>query len=171
MQNMYTYIYTYAELPSARWADCLFRQNRPGMRVTLWKAWRQGGLSGQTPSRGSLCPGRPSACPRSASLVDPERFFRIPDLGMFREGRWVSCWSPRAKSGCVSKLTRQPQPGDVVTWSPRQQKAVSVALRAIENSQMPRHLISDAHEWINEIPTVPIYYLAKPLPRERAWKN
>ena len=36
---------------------------------------------------------------------------------------------------------------------------------------MPRHLISDAHEWINEIPTVPIYYLAKPQPRERAWKN
>ena len=34
---------------------------------------------------------------------------------------------------------------------------------------MPRHLISDAHEWINEIPTVPIYYLAKPQPRERAW--
>jgi hypothetical protein len=36
---------------------------------------------------------------------------------------------------------------------------------------MPRHLISDAHEWINEIPTVPIYYLAKPQPRERAWEN
>jgi len=35
---------------------------------------------------------------------------------------------------------------------------------------MPRHLISDAHEWINEIPTVPTYYLAKPQPRERAWK-
>ena len=33
---------------------------------------------------------------------------------------------------------------------------------------MPRHLISDAHEWINEIPTVPIYYLAKPQRRERA---
>ena len=31
---------------------------------------------------------------------------------------------------------------------------------------MPRHLISDAHEWINEIPTVPTYYLAKPQPRE-----
>ena len=31
---------------------------------------------------------------------------------------------------------------------------------------MPRHLISDAHEWINEIPTVPIYYLAKPQPNE-----
>ncbi|KAI3355021.1 hypothetical protein L3Q82_017842 [Scortum barcoo] len=38
-------------------------------------------------------------------------------------------------------------------------------------SQMPRHLISDAHEWMNEIPTVPTYYLAKPQPRERAWQN
>jgi hypothetical protein len=36
---------------------------------------------------------------------------------------------------------------------------------------MPRHLISDAHEWGNEIPTVPIYYLANPQPRERAWHN
>ena len=40
-----------------------------------------------------------------------------------------------------------------------------------EGSQMPRHLISDAHEWINEIPTVPIYYLAKPQQRERALQN
>ena len=31
---------------------------------------------------------------------------------------------------------------------------------------MPRHLISDAHEWINEIPTVPAYYLAKPQPQQ-----
>ncbi|KFD59979.1 hypothetical protein M514_27827 [Trichuris suis] len=38
-------------------------------------------------------------------------------------------------------------------------------------SQMPRHLISDAHEWINKIPTVAIYCLAKPQPRERAWQN
>ena len=36
---------------------------------------------------------------------------------------------------------------------------------------MPRHLIGDAHEWINEIPTVLIYYLAKSQPRERAWIN
>jgi hypothetical protein len=36
---------------------------------------------------------------------------------------------------------------------------------------MPHHLISDTHEWINEIPTVPIYYLVKPQPREQchAW--
>ena len=33
---------------------------------------------------------------------------------------------------------------------------------------MPRHLISDAHEWINEIPTVPSHHLAKSQPRERA---
>ncbi|CAN7022465.1 unnamed protein product [Brassica rapa subsp. trilocularis] len=30
---------------------------------------------------------------------------------------------------------------------------------------------SDAHEWINEIPTVLVYYPAKPQPRERAWQN
>ena len=36
---------------------------------------------------------------------------------------------------------------------------------------MPRHLISDAHEWINEIPAVPIYRPAKPQPRERSWRD
>ena len=36
---------------------------------------------------------------------------------------------------------------------------------------MPRHAISDAHEWIDVIPTVPIYYLAKTHSWERAWKE
>jgi len=36
---------------------------------------------------------------------------------------------------------------------------------------MPRHLISDVHEWINEIPTVPIYTLVKPLCGERATRK
>ena len=36
---------------------------------------------------------------------------------------------------------------------------------------MPRHLIGDAQERINEILTVPIYCLAKPQPRERAWEQ
>ena len=36
---------------------------------------------------------------------------------------------------------------------------------------MPCLLIIGVHEWINEIPTVPIYYLANPQPRERAWQN
>ena len=39
------------------------------------------------------------------------------------------------------------------------------------NKFKKKMLISDAHEWINEIPTVPIYYLAKPQPRERTWRN
>jgi len=32
---------------------------------------------------------------------------------------------------------------------------------------MPRHLIGDVHEWINAIPTVPIYVLANQQCRER----
>ena len=40
-----------------------------------------------------------------------------------------------------------------------------------KGSQMPRHLISGVHEWINEIPIVPSYYLAKPQPEERTWGN
>jgi len=36
---------------------------------------------------------------------------------------------------------------------------------------MPRHLISDAHEWINEILTVPIYVSANPQRGERAAKR
>ena len=38
---------------------------------------------------------------------------------------------------------------------------------AFEGSQMPRLLIKDAHEWTNEIPSVPTYYLAKQQSRER----
>ena len=37
---------------------------------------------------------------------------------------------------------------------PHRHSGICDALRAIANSQMPRHLVSDAHEWINEIPTV-----------------
>ena len=33
---------------------------------------------------------------------------------------------------------------------------------------MPRHLIGDAHEWINEIRIVPTYFFSKPQSRERA---
>ena len=36
---------------------------------------------------------------------------------------------------------------------------------------MPRHLISDVHEWINEVPTVPTHAPAKPQPWERAWNS
>jgi hypothetical protein len=43
-----------------------------------------------------------------------------------------------------------------------------VPRRPLRNKRAPP---SDAHEWINEIPTVPIYYLAKPQPRERVWQD
>jgi hypothetical protein len=33
------------------------------------------------------------------------------------------------------------------------------------------YLISDAHEWIHEIPTVAIYYIANQKPREGRWNN
>ena len=36
---------------------------------------------------------------------------------------------------------------------------------------MPRHLTGDAHEWINEIPTVPTHSLAKLQPSQRSWEN
>ena len=36
---------------------------------------------------------------------------------------------------------------------------------------MPRHLISDAHERTNEIPTVPIYIEVKQQARERTCMN
>ena len=36
---------------------------------------------------------------------------------------------------------------------------------------MPRHSICDAYEWINEIPSVPIYHSANLQPRERSWLN
>ena len=35
---------------------------------------------------------------------------------------------------------------------------------------MPRHLIGDAHEWINEIPTVPTHSLAKLQPSQQSWE-
>jgi len=34
---------------------------------------------------------------------------------------------------------------------------------------MPRHLISDVHEWINETPTVPTFFQVNSQSRERAW--
>jgi len=36
---------------------------------------------------------------------------------------------------------------------------------------MPRHLISDAHEWSNEISTVPTSALVKTQPGEWAWNE
>nr|CDS30781.1 expressed protein [Hymenolepis microstoma]CUU98133.1 hypothetical transcript [Hymenolepis microstoma] len=69
---------------------------------------------------------------------------------------------------CAAALTGGVQ---AVVWPRGCSECQSEEIQPSAGSQMPRHLISDAHEWINEIPTVPIYYLAKPQPRERAWQN
>jgi len=72
---------------------------------------------------------------------------------MIREGKWHSFVGlPVRRTATQSKLTGYSKPGNVVMWPPRQLKAVSVAPCAITNSQVARHLISDAHEWIKEIP-------------------
>ena len=34
-------------------------------------------------------------------------------------------------------------------------------MTSLKVAKMPRLLIKDAHEWTNEIPSVPTYYLAK----------
>jgi len=36
---------------------------------------------------------------------------------------------------------------------------------------MPRHLISDAHEWINEVRTVVVFLVVVAQLGERAWQN
>ena len=36
---------------------------------------------------------------------------------------------------------------------------------------MSHQITTDSHEWINKIPTVPIYYLAKLQPREWTWED
>ena len=43
-------------------------------------------------------------------------------------------------------------------WVPQPSNAVNVASESYRSSQMPRHLISDAHECINKIITVSVYY-------------
>ena len=64
-----------------------------------------------------------------------------------------------------SSKTRLMKP---LVWKKKKVAALTAALLTVQ--LYSRHLISDAHEWINEVPTVPIYYLAKPQPRERAWE-
>ena len=50
-------------------------------------------------------------------------------------------------------------------------KTPALRVCADASIQIPHHLISDMHELINEIPTVPIYYLVKLQARELAWRQ
>ncbi|CAN6801564.1 unnamed protein product [Brassica oleracea] len=89
----------------------------------------------------------------------------------------------RCRSWCLPTLeTAQPEVGSS-GWKSTARRVVSGAFpAALENPEDRVPLTpgrthnrirspSDAHEWINEIPTVPVYYPAKPQPRERAWQN
>ncbi|CAN6989761.1 unnamed protein product [Brassica rapa subsp. trilocularis] len=89
----------------------------------------------------------------------------------------------RCRSWCLPTLeTAQPEVGSS-GWKSTARRVVSGAFpAALENLEDRVPLTpgrthnrirspSDAHEWINVIPTVPVYYPAKPQPRERAWQN
>ncbi|CAN6998546.1 unnamed protein product [Brassica rapa subsp. trilocularis] len=89
----------------------------------------------------------------------------------------------RCRSWCLPTLeTSQPEVGSS-GWKSTARRVVSGAFpAALENPEDRVPLTpgrthnrirspSDAHEWINEIPTVPVYYPVKPQPRERAWQN
>ncbi|CAN6989833.1 unnamed protein product [Brassica rapa subsp. trilocularis] len=89
----------------------------------------------------------------------------------------------RCRSWCLPTLeTAQPEVGSS-GWKSTARRVVSGAFpAALENPEDRVPLTpgrthnrirspSDAHEWINEIPTIPVYYPAKPQPRERAWQN
>ncbi|CAN6973582.1 unnamed protein product [Brassica rapa subsp. trilocularis] len=89
----------------------------------------------------------------------------------------------RCRSWCLPTLeTAQPEVGSS-GWKSTARRVVSGAFpAALENPEDRVPLTpgrthnrirspNDAHEWINEIPTVPVYYPAKPQPRERAWQN
>ncbi|CAN7022639.1 unnamed protein product [Brassica rapa subsp. trilocularis] len=91
--------------------------------------------------------------------------------------------SGRRCRSCLPTLeTSQPEVGSS-GWKSTTRRVVSGAFpAALENPEDRVPLTpgrthnrirspSDAHEWINEIPTVPVYYPVKPQPRERAWQN
>jgi len=73
------------------------------MRVALTEMRRRAGVSGQTPSRGTPCPGRLSGRPVQGLLPTGTllRFFQLlGPLVRFGRGHGFHCWSHSAKIGC-----------------------------------------------------------------------
>ncbi|WZZ00010.1 hypothetical protein YC2023_072338 [Brassica napus] len=98
-----------------------------------------------------------------------------------KSAKWISNFGKRIGS---EGWARGSQLLELLTWRERTAScrpgdglgtALSGAFpgRRTANSELvrTRGIRLDAHEWINEIPTVPVYYPAKPQPRERAWQN
>ncbi|KAL0745249.1 hypothetical protein Bca101_102255 [Brassica carinata] len=88
---------------------------------------------------------------------------RIGSEGWARRSQFepVDCWRT-ARAANAARAARRVSAGDGLGTALGSFLGVE---QPTQNCQMPRHLISDAHEWINEIPTVPVYYPAKPQPR------
>ncbi|WZY93754.1 hypothetical protein YC2023_066083 [Brassica napus] len=89
-------------------------------------------------------------------------------------GSGVPVLNPSTVGGLLELLTWREQtascqPGDGLGTA----LSGSFPGRRTANSELvrTRGIRLDAHEWINEIPTVPVYYPAKPQPREQAWQN
>ncbi|CAN6973342.1 unnamed protein product [Brassica rapa subsp. trilocularis] len=138
---------------------------------------QDGGHGGRNPLRSVA---RPIPGRRGKSQASMSRRARrsLQNLGREpgRSGR-------RCRSWCLPTLeTAQPEVGSS-GWKSTARRVVSGAFpAALENPEDRVPLTpdrthnrirspSDVHEWINEIPTVPVYYPAKPQPRERAWQN
>ncbi|CAN6973130.1 unnamed protein product [Brassica rapa subsp. trilocularis] len=181
-------------IESSKW-DIFGKQNwrcgmnrKPGygaqLRANLEPTKGVGRLRQQDGGHGSRNPLRSVARPipgrRGKSQASMSRRARrsLQNLGREpgRSGR-------RCRSWCLPTLeTAQPEVGSS-GWKSTARRVVSSAFpAALENPEDRVPLTpgrthnrirspSDAHEWINEIPTVPVYYPAKPQPRERAWQN
>ncbi|CAN6972918.1 unnamed protein product [Brassica rapa subsp. trilocularis] len=154
------------------------------LRANLEPTKGVGRLRQQDGGHGSRNPLRSVARPipgrRGKSQASMSRRARrsLQNLGREpgRSGRRCRCW-------CLPTLeTAQPEVGSS-GWKSTARRVVSGAFpAALENPEDRVPLTpgrthnrirspSDAHEWINEIPTVPVYYPAKPQPREWAWQN
>ncbi|CAN6989818.1 unnamed protein product [Brassica rapa subsp. trilocularis] len=181
-------------IESSKWA-IFGKQNwrcgmnrKPGygaqLRANLEPTKGVGRLRQQDGGHGSRNPLRSVARPipgrRGKSQASMSRRARrsLQNLGRepWRSGR-------RCRSWCLPTLeTAQPEVGSS-GWKSTARRVVSGEFPvALENPEDRVPLTpgrthnrirspSDAHEWINEIPTVPVYYPAKPQPRERAWQN
>ncbi|CAN6973502.1 unnamed protein product [Brassica rapa subsp. trilocularis] len=138
---------------------------------------QDGGHGSQNPLRSVArpIPGRPGKSQASMS--------RRARRSLQNLGREPGRSDRRCRSWCLPTLeAAQPEVGSS-GWKSTACRVVSGAFpAALENPEDRVPLTpgrthnrirspGDAHEWINEIPTVPVYYPAKPQPRERAWQN
>ncbi|GJU53514.1 hypothetical protein Tco_1227228 [Tanacetum coccineum] len=117
--------------------------------VTFWEIGLARGL-GTGPSF------EPVGCRRTARAAHCGESGSAACLAVGRTGNGFFLWAIPGRRTANSRTVGQGNPTVLI----KKQSIAMVPADANAN-QMPRHLISDAHEWINEIPTVPVYYPAK----------